>query len=158
MSNTLAKGTYIIMGSAPTHRVCIGRDTNESRSLRPKKIMVVPDYVKAYEWQIESLPNGRYHLKSCGSPVAGMGDKLYAVVMPTGRESLEWIVTRMPSHGPAVYTIHDASMSTLWVLPDPRPHTQVSVRSTAEYNPACTNYAYNELFVILPDRNNSLTS
>lgn len=49
MSNTLPKGTYIIMGSAPTHKVCIGRDINESKSLRPKKIMVVPDYVKAYE-------------------------------------------------------------------------------------------------------------
>ena len=56
------------------------------------------------QWHIEDLPNGAYHLKSLGSPVAAFGDVVCAVLASAAQHALEWHIVPMPEHGPNIFT------------------------------------------------------
>jgi hypothetical protein len=55
------------------------------------------------QWQIEDLPDGTYHLKSIGSPVSAFGGSIFAVLMSTETDALQWRLVRVPEKGPDVF-------------------------------------------------------
>ena len=58
--------------------------------------------MKAFQWHIEALSNGRYRLKARGAPAAESNGFLFAFLVDGG-EQTEWVITLQPSNGLYTY-------------------------------------------------------
>jgi hypothetical protein len=58
--------------------------------------------MKAFQWLIEALPNGRYRLRARGAPVGESEGLLFAFLVEQG-EDTEWVITGQGSNGLYTY-------------------------------------------------------
>ncbi|KAH7908866.1 hypothetical protein BJ138DRAFT_305952 [Hygrophoropsis aurantiaca] len=141
-SNELEPGLYMITSLCLPGGSFIGRDVHEDLSLRPKRVIVLPQGVQAPRWIVESLGKGRYRLKVGGAPTCEMDKELYAMLV--GTEGEEWIIKHRDYHDAC--TIEKADEKAGWVVPGEKPQTQIAVRPLMSQPSAPPKFPDNELF------------
>ncbi|KAH7914247.1 hypothetical protein BJ138DRAFT_434388 [Hygrophoropsis aurantiaca] len=141
-SNELESGLYMVTSPCLPGGSFVGRDVREDFSLRPKKVIVLPQGVQAPRWIVESLGKGRYRLKVGGAPTCEMNKELYAMLVEAQGE--EWIVTHRDYHDAC--TVEKADGKSGWVIPKETPYTQIAVRPLQSQPSAPPKFADNELW------------
>ncbi|KAF8657106.1 hypothetical protein AX16_002293 [Volvariella volvacea WC 439] len=136
---TLSNGLYLIKNGA----YFVGRSPAEDLSLRPKRILLLPEGVTAPRWEVESTGE-HYILKAQGAPTTSIGGEVYALLVnEDGAE--KWKLEKDVKRGDNFYVISSNNGSTGWIAPSD-PEKQIACHAQIVGMSLPPTYPGNESF------------
>ncbi|KAF9523926.1 hypothetical protein CPB83DRAFT_862140 [Crepidotus variabilis] len=142
----LPDGRYIIQSVSA--KKFIGRSPREDLSLNPKRVMLLPEGIRAPFFEVKSSGSG-YKILAGGNPTAEFDRSLWAILLDRPPAE-EWKIQAIPQSGPNRYIITKPNGFEGWVLPLDDPETQIAVRPLIIGPSEPPFYPPNQLWEIRP--------
>ncbi|KAJ8074829.1 hypothetical protein PM082_019154 [Marasmius tenuissimus] len=139
MSN-LESGHYIINNAGSS----IGRYMVEDLSLRPKRIVTLPQGVVPFHWIIEKV-NDKYLLKAIGCATGEYDGHVYAFLIDQGRAE-HWVFEPVHGQVPNCFAIRTQDGKKGWVAQEASNHGDLKTVKCEPLSGSNGNYPAKEIF------------
>ncbi|KAK1230190.1 hypothetical protein PQX77_006736 [Marasmius sp. AFHP31] len=138
---SLESGHYIINNAGSS----IGRYMIEDLSLRPKRVVSLPQGVVPFHWIIEKVNDDKYLLKAIGCATGELDGHVYAFLIDQGKAE-HWKLEPVQGSLPNCFTIRTQNGSKGWVAEEGSNHGDIKTIKCEPLKGSDGNYPQTEIF------------